>query len=282
MSEKTQPNYYSIIPASVRYDPDLKANEKLIYGEITALCDNLGYCWATNDYFAKLYQVSRRTVSRWVNNLVKKGYLYSEIIYKENSSEVINRVLKIDKNFDINLPNLYQKRNTFPIDNFVDRVLTKSSIGYCQKKQEGIVKKIKENNTSINNNSNNNKKGTESNEDSLEEQFEMPPEVFSEIFPIIEKEFGRLITPLETEMIRTWDYSVEILKLAVSEASTNGQFSMRYIDKIIYNWKKANVRTVDEARKYIKNFHERKEQRTSSVGQAPTSVNAYGSYEVLV
>lgn len=280
MSEKTQPNYYSIIPASVRYDSDLKANEKLIYGEITALCDNLGYCWATNDYFAKLYQVSRETVSRWINNLVKKGYLYSEIIYKENSSEIINRVLKIDKNLDINLSNLYRKRDIFPIDDFVNRVLTKKSIDYCQKNQESIDEKVKENNTSINNS--NNKKGTESNEDSLEEQFEMPPEVFSEIFPIIEKEFGRLITPLETEMIRTWDYSVEILKLAVSEASTNGQFSMRYIDKIIYNWKKANVRTVDEARKYIKNFHERKEQRISSVGQAPTSANAYGSYEVLV
>ena len=158
-----RPSYYSIIPASVRYDNDLKPNEKLIYGEITALCDNLGYCWATNEYFAKLYQVSRETVSRWINHLVKKGYLYSEIIYKENSSEILNRILKIDKNLNIDISNLYRKRNIFPIDYFVDRVLTGKSIDYSQNNQGSIDEKIKENNTSINITSINNKRNIKEN-----------------------------------------------------------------------------------------------------------------------
>ena len=80
------------------------------------------------------------------------------------------------------------------------------------------------------------------------------------IFEIIEKEFGRLLSPLEIEMIRSWDYPIEILKLAVQEASTSGQFVIKYIDKILYNWSKANVRTVEDAKKYIANFRNKKER----------------------
>ena len=61
-------------------------------------------------------------------------------------------------------------------------------------------------------------------------------------------------------MIRSWDYPIEILKLAVQEASTSGQFVIKYIDKILYNWSKANVRTVEDAKKYITNFRNRKER----------------------
>lgn len=80
------------------------------------------------------------------------------------------------------------------------------------------------------------------------------------IFEIIEKEFGRLLSPLEVEMIQSWDYPIEILKLAVQQASTSGQFVIKYIDKILYNWSKANVRTVEDAKKYIANFRNKKER----------------------
>ena len=62
-------SYYAIIPASVRYDKNLSANSKLLYGEITALCNEKGYCWANNAYFSHLYQVSNRTITNWVNEL---------------------------------------------------------------------------------------------------------------------------------------------------------------------------------------------------------------------
>lgn len=90
-----QKGYYAIIPASVRYDKDLSPNAKLLYGEITALCNETGYCWASNSYFAELYKVSKKSVSTWVNQLVEKGYISTEIIYKEGSKEILHRYLRI-------------------------------------------------------------------------------------------------------------------------------------------------------------------------------------------
>lgn len=70
--------YPAIIPANVRYDKDLPANAKLLYGELSVLCQQKGFCWATNSYFAKLYDVDTRTVSRWLSALKSKGYIFFE------------------------------------------------------------------------------------------------------------------------------------------------------------------------------------------------------------
>ena len=119
-------SYYAIIPSNVRYDKDLTPNAKLLYGEITALCNEKGYCWSTNDYFATLYGVSKTSISKWIALLIKKGYIKSEIIYKEGSKEILNRYLSI-----VN----------YPIEEKLNR---------------GIEEKLKDNNTNINNTMNNN------------------------------------------------------------------------------------------------------------------------------
>ena len=69
------PNYYAILPATVRYDSRLKPMEKLLYAELTALSKKDGYCWASNGYFAELYEVAKETVSRWLSNLDRYGYI---------------------------------------------------------------------------------------------------------------------------------------------------------------------------------------------------------------
>lgn len=99
--EEQQRSYYAIIPANVRYDKDLAPNAKLLYGEIAALCNEKGYCWASNQYFAELYGVSVLSVKRWVNLLVTKGYVYRTLTYKPNSKEVDKRTLSIDSGIKI-------------------------------------------------------------------------------------------------------------------------------------------------------------------------------------
>lgn len=79
--------YYAVIPASVRYDRDLRPNAKLLYGELTSLCNSSGYCWATNEYFAELFDLSVPTVSRLISQLAGKGYIRCEMATTDTGSE---------------------------------------------------------------------------------------------------------------------------------------------------------------------------------------------------
>lgn len=90
-----RPSYYAIIPASVRYDNNLNANAKLLFGEITCLCNKEGYCWASNSYFANLYGVSERTIINWLNSLESNGYITKKLVYKDNTNEVDKRIICI-------------------------------------------------------------------------------------------------------------------------------------------------------------------------------------------
>lgn len=90
--DKENPNYYAIIPAEVRYDTELSANEKLLYGEISALSNKEGHCFASNAYFADLYKVDKRTIQRWLENLDKQGYVLIYVERDENNA-VIKRYI---------------------------------------------------------------------------------------------------------------------------------------------------------------------------------------------
>lgn len=127
MSKKEQPNYYAIIPATVRYDNNLKSTEKLLYGEITTLANKNGYCYAQNKYFADLYNVTAVSVSRWISHLQELGYIKTEVIRNENK-EIVSRNIYI-----VDMP-YYQK----------------SQSPYIQKSIEGINKNVKDNNINYN------------------------------------------------------------------------------------------------------------------------------------
>lgn len=106
-----KPNYYGILPANVRYDNRLKPMEKILYSEITALANTQGFCFASNSYFGKLYEVDKKTVGVWVNNLAKFGYLKVELIYKENSKEVLERRLYIVDLKEVSLSAPVEEKN---------------------------------------------------------------------------------------------------------------------------------------------------------------------------
>ncbi|HBL2252825.1 TPA: helix-turn-helix domain-containing protein [Enterococcus faecium] len=195
-------SYYAIIPANVRYDQRLKPNTKLLYGEITALCNERGFCWAGNEYFADLYGVNKETISRWVSDLIKFGYLNREIIYKEGTNQIINRYLRI---------------NQYPID---------------EKRNTPIDEKVKDNNTSINNTFNNTKEYIR----------ELPPSKKTKATPIRHKygEYKNvLLTDEQMDKLKTEfpnDYQERIDRLSEYCAST-GKTYKNYL-ATIRNWAK--------------------------------------------
>nr|WP_262487466.1 helix-turn-helix domain-containing protein [Enterococcus gallinarum] len=120
-------------------------NAKLLYGEITALCNEKGYCWASNDYFADLYNVKKETISRWVSDLEKFGYIRRSIVFKEGTKQIINRYIFL------NQEGIDEKINT-PID-----------------------EKVKDNNTSINNTNNTNVHSAKQLRDDFEKLWKLYP-----------------------------------------------------------------------------------------------------------
>lgn len=69
------------------------------------------------------------------------------------------------------------------------------------------------------------------------------------IFELIEKEFGRTLSPMEYEIIKAWldsGTNEELIKEALKEATFNGVNNLRYIDKILYEWGKNNIKTVKD------------------------------------
>lgn len=99
MTLDSQKCYYAIIPAEVRYDESLIPSAKLLYGEITALCNEKGYCWATNEYFAKLYFVSKKTISTWIKSLSNSGYISLQFVRNDDEKQTVVRLIKIAGSF---------------------------------------------------------------------------------------------------------------------------------------------------------------------------------------
>lgn len=72
------------------------------------------------------------------------------------------------------------------------------------------------------------------------------------IYNILNEEFGRKLTPMECEMVDSWKknaYSDELIKEAVREATLNGVSSLRYIDKILYEWNKKGYKKKEDIKK---------------------------------
>ena len=83
------------------------------------------------------------------------------------------------------------------------------------------------------------------------------------IYDNFEKEMGRPLSPIEFELINGWQTSKisdELILLALKEAVYNGAVSIRYIDRILFDWSKKGIKSKADVQREKKKFQEKKEK----------------------
>ncbi len=245
---ETRPNYFSIIPASVRYDDDLKDKAKLLFSEITCLTNSLGYCVASNDYFAKLYGVSKETISRLINQLAEKKYI--NITYEKRGSQITKRM-----------------------------IILSSDIQKCQRSNDEIINRtvdenVKDNNTSINNITNNIVHQDALNTPPTKEintYFELLWSLYpskkgkANIFDSKKKELFKLGDEVKRAIQRYIEYVEQTRKNGFALEYKNGStfFNSGYIDYLDNNYTPAPIKDIPKSNNAKSNTFHNFEQRTS-------------------
>lgn len=72
-----------------------------------------------------------------------------------------------------------------------------------------------------------------------------------------EVEFGRPLSPIEMEKVNGWikidHFRPELIEMALREAVLAQVYNFKYIDRILMNWKKRNIKTIRDYEHYKTN-----------------------------
>ncbi len=96
-----------------------------------------------------------------------------------------------------------------------------------------------------------------------------------DLYTMFEQEFGRPLSPIECETLSIWiekdGYSAELVEAALREAVVSGKINFRYIDRILFEWQRNNIRTAREAREHGLRFRQ-KYHRDDRSQKSPSSI----------
>mgnify|MGYP005851716681 CR=1 FL=1 len=92
---------------------------------------------------------------------------------------------------------------------------------------------------------------------------ESDPEL-ARLYQLFASEFGRPLSPIEVEQIRRWHSEMDgtLIQEALRRAVLMGKHNFKYIDSILLEWQKNNLRTLDEVNDYERSFLERRKKGT--------------------
>ncbi|WP_042457763.1 DnaD domain-containing protein [Neobacillus dielmonensis] len=87
----------------------------------------------------------------------------------------------------------------------------------------------------------------------------------TDLYTCFEQEFGRPLSPFECESLAMWmdddHHDPDIIKAALREAVMSGKLNFRYIDRILFEWKKNGIKTIDQAKNHGRKFRQYQSQK---------------------
>lgn len=103
------------------------------------------------------------------------------------------------------------------------------------------------------------------------------------LYTIFEKEFGRPLSPFECETLAMWmeeNHQPDIIKAALRESVISGKLNFRYIDRILFEWKKNGIKTIEQAKNHGEKFrmHQRRGRKAEQAAP-PKDVPFYNWLE---
>ncbi|MGM9987483.1 MAG: DnaD domain-containing protein [Bacillaceae bacterium] len=103
------------------------------------------------------------------------------------------------------------------------------------------------------------------------------------LYTIFEKEFGRPLSPFELETLGMWQdqdqHSEQLIKAALREAVMVGKMNFRYIDRILFEWKRAGIKSVEQAVERGQKFRQHQRQQTQPKEKKPENITFYNWLE---
>lgn len=101
-------------------------------------------------------------------------------------------------------------------------------------------------------------------------------EQFKQLFQLMEQSFGRPLSPYEIETLNQWidvdQHDLSVIQAALDEALSQNKLSFKYIDRILLNWKKNNVKTVDDSKKIREQFNQNQPKMKHVVKKYPNLI----------
>ncbi|MEK4702026.1 DnaD domain protein [Solibacillus sp. FSL R7-0668] len=215
---------------------DLGWSEKLLLVEIDSLDGEQG-CFASNEYLANFFGLSKDRISKMVSSLKKKGYITVQVFYKEGTKQIDKRVIRLN-------------RQPYPIGENADTLSVKTTRGIGENNDTPIGENAEDNNTVINNTTNNTK-----NKRKKEGDKPLPPS------SLIDREFLKVKNHFETHVIyqqaayvqtkaiSDWmddGYQSDLIIKAMDIAVERGKPALPYINGILKTWRADGIINIQQ------------------------------------
>lgn len=219
------------IPANIWLSETLTLQEKIFLVEIKSL-DNAQGCFASNEHFSKLFQLSKSRCSEVINKLKEKNLIQIQFTYKEGSKQIERRTIRVNYGHELFYEGI--RKTEAPIREIERGV---------RDVEDPPSEKATDNNTLFNNTSIN-----------------TTTDRSREVFNAVQQNIRFNLSPIEIETVNYWikDYPDELILEAIKRATLSNVTTLRYIESILKDWQKKRITTLAEVERDDAAFNQKK------------------------